>query len=143
LPTQERSVTLTPTHGARFFALLAAASAGLALGCASPQPSANVRNGPAGDGVARIIAEDSFFRPDLVELPTGKHATLEVTNHGDTQHDFSIEELGVSTGVIEPGEAKTITFAAPGGTTVFRCGLHDGMEGTIVAVGPDRERDVG
>lgn len=119
--------------------LAAAVFAGLAVACSGPQPSGDVRNGPAGDGATRIAADDSFFRPQSLELPAGENVTLEIANEGGIPHDFSIDEVDISTGVIEPGGVRTITFEVPDGTTRFVCKLHGGMDGTIVAV--DRHGD--
>jgi hypothetical protein len=61
-----------------------------------------------------------------------------VTNECDMPHDFSIEELDISTGAIMPGEAKTTTFKVPDDTTTSYAETTRGMDGTI-----EGERDGG
>jgi hypothetical protein len=108
-------------------------AAAVTMGCSASRPAGDVRDGPAGAGAVRIVADDSFFAPERIELTPNRDVTLEVVNHGDMPHDFSIEELEISTGVIQPGATKTITFEVPKGTTGLSCRLHGGMDGTIVA----------
>jgi len=40
------------------------------------------------------------------EVPT----SLEITNRGVNGHSFVIDELGVDTGMIKPGETRTVTL---------------------------------
>ena len=67
-----------------------------------------------------------------MELHVGDQVEIEITNHGDATHDFTIEALGISTGAIDAGEAATATLTVPEGETGFVCSLHDGMKGMIV-----------
>jgi plastocyanin len=99
----------------------------------SSEPLGEVGTGPGGAGAVKIVARDTFFEPESLELTAGEEITVEVTNNGDTAHDFAIEELDLNTGTIEPGTTKTTTFKVPAGTTKFACTYHSGMEGTIEA----------
>lgn len=105
---------------------------GLLVACAS-EPSGDVGEGPATGDAVEVVAGDAFFEPDTLELEAGERVTVEVTNEGEADHDFSIEELGISTGSIEPGAVKTISFEVPRGMTEFVCSYHGGMTGSIVA----------
>ncbi len=105
---------------------------GVLAACAGAELSGNVGEGPGGPDAVEVVMVDSVFEPNRLELEAGTDVTLEVTNDGDTGHDFTIDSLDLSTGVIEPGGVMTATIAVPDGTSQFRCTLHGGMEGEIV-----------
>jgi plastocyanin len=105
----------------------------LVAGCSGAEPSGDVQEGPGGPDATRIVADDAFFEPETLELETGTEATVEVTNEGGAPHDFTIEELDLSSGTIEPGSVVTARFTVPEGETPFECTIHSGMEGVITA----------
>ena len=111
--------------------LLTSIVPGVLAGCASSEPSGDVTDGPATGDAVEVVAGDSFFEPESLKLDAGETATVEVTNEGDSAHDFSIDALDISTGSIDPGQVKTISFEVPEGTTEFVCSYHPGMAGTI------------
>jgi plastocyanin len=76
---------------------------------------------------------DDEFAPTRLELPAGEQVTVEVTNDGSNQHNFTIDSLDLSTGTMSGGDVNTATFTVPDGTTEFRCTFHKDMTGTIVA----------
>jgi plastocyanin len=100
------------------------------LACAGPQPSGNVK--PGRGRAVEIVANDSFFEPETVDLRAGEEVTFEIVNDGDMPHEFSIEKLGISTGTIPPGEAKTVTFNVAQGRIEFACVIHGGMKAPLV-----------
>jgi len=110
-------------------------AAALLLAACGPdsEASGDVSSGPAGGDAVRIVADDTFFEPETLELTAGETATIEVTNEGSTAHDFAIEELDLNTGTIEAGQVKSATIEVPEGTTKFRCTFHPEMEGSIEA----------
>ena len=77
--------------------------------------------------------KDNVFEPNVLDLPAGTEATLEVRNEGEMNHNFTIDALGVSTGPMEPGDVMTVRFTPPAGTSDFRCTWHPEMVGTINA----------
>jgi plastocyanin len=93
--------------------------------------SENVAPGPATADAVRIEAGDNVFDPETIEANAGETISIEVTNKGRRPHDFTIKELGLSTGVLQPGEIATATFAVPDEGVDYVCTLHRGMEGTI------------
>jgi nitrite reductase (NO-forming) len=99
-------------------------------GCGA-EASGNVSAGPGGPGAVPVVAVDNRFEPERLDLPAGDEIEVEVTNEGGTTHDFTIEELDLSTGPIEPGEVATATLTVPGGEITFVCSLHGGMEGSV------------
>lgn len=107
----------------------------LLAGCGgSPERSPNVTEGPASGEALRLEAGDNVFSPQTIEADAAKEVTIEITNRGQRPHDFTIDELGVSTGVLQRGDVVTITFAALDRGVEYLCTLHRGMEGSI-AVG--------
>lgn len=101
-------------------------------GCAR-EPSGDVRSGPGDANAIEIVMDDDAFGPDRLRLEAAREVTVEVTNEGGNGHNFTIDELDLSTGTVEPGDVMTATFTVPNGTTVFRCTFHPGMDGEIVA----------
>jgi plastocyanin len=112
---------------------VAVALAVLLVGCAGETASGDVRSGAAGSGAIRVVMNDEVFQPDVLEVPAGTQVTLEITNAGEENHNFTIDDLDTSTGPMHPGDVMTVTFTAPKGTTEFRCTWHSGMVGGIVA----------
>lgn len=122
----------SPFH--RFSKLLAAGllAAGLLAGCAgSPEKTGNVKRGEATGEAVKIEAGDNFFDPENVTLKAGDEVTVEITNTGDTPHDWTIDEPSVSTGVMGAGDVANATFTVPDDDVKYVCTLHSGMEGTI------------
>lgn len=108
--------------------------AGLLLGSCiqSSDPKGDVGKGRA-DGLAeQVIAADNTFSPTELRLEAGREVTVEITNRGDTPHEFAVERFDLSTGTIESGKSAHATFVVPQGTTPFVCNYHDGMRGLIL-----------
>lgn len=104
----------------------------LLAGCGgSAQRSANVTSGAAPAGAIKIEAGDNVFSPDSVEAVAGEEVTVEVSNRGRIPHDFTIDQVGVSTGVLQPGDVVTAKFTMPGDEVKYVCTLHRGMEGKM------------
>lgn len=98
---------------------------------AQSQPSGDVSKGPGPGDAVQLVAEDSAFVPSTLELPAGDEVTIEVTNDDTIPHDFTIESIDLSTGVIEAGDVTTVTFTVPDSETEFLCTLHSRMTGRI------------
>ncbi len=112
-------------------------AAGIALGACMPssEPKGDVGSGPAEGPAIEIIAVDDKFTPDDLSFDAGDEVTVEISNEGDTAHEFTIEALDLSTGTISPGKVANATFVVPEGTTAFVCTYHGGMRGEIVGEG--------
>jgi plastocyanin len=120
------------------FAVLFAGLAAVALLAAcgrTVEASGDVARGPATGDAINVIADDNVFKPDVLELDEGSKVTVEMTNEGNEPHNFTVEELDLSTGTIEPGKTATATFTVPGESTPFVCTLHAGMDGSIEVAG--------
>jgi plastocyanin len=101
--------------------------------CVGADPSGDVASGPAGTDAEVVVMRDNRFDPGTLELEAGETATVEVRNDGDAWHDFTVEGVELSTGVVRPGEVMTATFRVPEGATTYRCTIHPEMTGEIVA----------
>ncbi|CAN5893222.1 hypothetical protein BH23ACT12_BH23ACT12_10790 [soil metagenome] len=116
------------------FKLLTAAALAVALmaGCAGGvEKAGNIKAGPAAGDAVKIEAGDNFFKPEALTLEAGEQVTVEINNSGNRPHDWTIDELTVSTGVMSAGEVANATFTVPGEDVKFVCTLHRGMEGTF------------
>jgi plastocyanin len=111
---------------------LAVGSAFLLAACQGAEQSGEVGTGPGGPDAVEVVADDTLFVPERLELEAGTRVTVEVTNEGGAGHDFTIDDLDLSTGTIATGDVMTATFTVPRGSTAFRCSLHPGMDGEIV-----------
>lgn len=82
-----------------------------------------------------VSAIDIAFEQTAIEGSADTEFTITITNNGAGAHDFVIDELGVNSGHIQPGESVTITINAPAGDYIFYCSLPGhraaGMEGTL------------
>ena len=57
--------------------------------------------------------------PDDLSLKAGTEVDVEVRNEGSDGHNFTIDELDLSTGTVEPGQVVTATFTVPNGTMEY------------------------
>ncbi|MEX0754057.1 MAG: cupredoxin domain-containing protein [Actinomycetota bacterium] len=116
---------------ARWLVLSVAALALTLAACSGAARSGDIQEGPADGDAARIEMQDNTFAPAEVAVPAGEEVTIELTNGGNSVHDFTIEDLDVSTGAVAPGDVVTVTVPAIDAATGFACTLHGGMEGTL------------
>lgn len=79
--------------------------------------------------------EDIKFVPDSLTIPGNTDVTIHITNKGATAHDFSIDELGISTGDVQPGATIDVKVNAKPGAYTYYCNVpgHEaaGMKGTL------------
>jgi plastocyanin len=116
--------------------LAAAALAMLVVvaGCGLGETAAgDVQDGPASGDAVQLVMKDNAFEPAVLELTPGTPVTLEVRNEGEANHNFTIEALNVSTGPMEPGDVKTVTFTPPPDAPQFVCTWHPEMVGEIAS----------
>ncbi|MPZ69627.1 MAG: hypothetical protein GEU71_08865 [Actinobacteria bacterium] len=104
---------------------------GLAACASEVEPRGDVISGPARGDAIEIGMKNSAFDPPRLELPAGEEVHIEVTNQEDTMHDFTIDELDLSTGTLKKGATATATIVVPESLTTYHCTMHDGMEGII------------
>ena len=111
------------------FAFLAVAA------CSSGgEASGDVSSGPAEGDAIELVTRDNAFQPEELEVEAGEEVTIEVTNQDSVAHDFTVEPLDVSTGVLQSDEVATVTLTAAEGETAFVCELHPEMEGVLLGI---------
>jgi plastocyanin len=108
------------------------AGAILAAACNGAERSGEVHDGTGGSDTVRVTLHDDEFAPSTLELPAGEEVSVELANEGSNQHNFTVDDLDLSTGTMSSGDVTTATFTVPDGTTEFRCTFHPGMHGTVV-----------
>lgn len=128
-----RGTTTTATRRVRTLIGAGAAIAAIALAGCAQDPSGDVAKGPGGPDAIQVVMHDDSFDPARLELEAGREVTVETTNEGNANHNFTVDDLDLSTGTVAPGEVMTATFTVPSGTTEFHCTYHPGMQGEIVA----------
>jgi plastocyanin len=82
-------------------------------------------------GVTEVAAKDNQFTPPAIEVPAGTTVTWAFQD-GFVPHDITGQ--GWSSGDPRRNGSFTHTFAEPG-SYLYRCTLHDGMDGRVVVVG--------
>jgi plastocyanin len=87
----------------------------------------------SGSGKSEVGMSDYFFQPGQVVGGAGKEITIELTNTGTVEHNFTLDQQNVSKDV-EPGEEGEVTVTVPkSGTLTFYCKYHRarGMTGVL------------
>lgn len=78
-----------------------------------------------------LTTQDFAFTPIDVATESGS-ISLAVTNHDNTRHTFTINELGVDLS-LAPGTTQRVTFTAEPGTDTFFYIPHPDTQGRLVA----------
>ncbi len=85
--------------------------------------------------------EYTFEPATLGQVKAGTQVQLTITNTGNADHDFVIDELGVNSGIITPNDSKVVTFTIPvnqANSYTYYCSIGNhrsmGMQGTIEVV---------
>jgi plastocyanin len=91
----------------------------------------------AGQGAGEVFEVESYdiyFEPDELSIPADTDVTVRLPNAGAAQHNFSIDELGISVD-IAPGATEETVINAPAGEYEYYCNVpghkQAGMEGTL------------
>jgi plastocyanin len=101
----------------------------LLSGCSKPDDAVSQDGGGANE--VTLVAKDSSFEPDVLELPAGVKVTVKVINEDGLPHDFAIASIGLETETIEPNRSDSVTFVTPDSPTEFVCTFHPDMKGRI------------
>lgn len=92
---------------------------------------------PTPDVSVHVAGIDMDFSEKEIIVKEGDLVEIHFVNEGEMPHDLVIDELGVDTTILMPGEEATITFvASQAGTFEYYCsvGEHraEGMVGTLI-----------
>ncbi|HEX6262870.1 MAG TPA: cupredoxin domain-containing protein [Actinomycetota bacterium] len=119
----------------RLGALIAASVLLLAACGGDDDPTVEGGGDAGGAGDIQVAMVDNSFAPSTLELTAGEEVTISTPNNGQNPHSFTIDDLGVDTGVLEAGEGSEVTFTVPEGETQYYCTVHGAevMSGTITA----------
>jgi nitrite reductase (NO-forming) len=111
--------------GAALFALV------LLMAACSDDSSATPESGGSGGSADQSIdIVDFSFNPDTLTVPSGQDVTVQLTNDGDNEHSFTLDDDSVSQDV-EEGESATVTLNLTEDIG-WHCEYHpDQMKGTI------------
>jgi plastocyanin len=114
-------------------ALALIAMLGVACGGGDDSGSAGGDTG-GGASSAALTAADFAFSPTSLSIASG--GSVEFTNDDDTEHNFSIDDAGISQDV-EGGESATVDLSGvDAGSYDFYCKYHkDSMTGTLEVTG--------
>lgn len=103
-------------------------------------PTSETTNSATVDGageamVVNMAASNFSFTPNVISAKLGQTVRVELAGAG-MQHDFAIDELGVKSPLVQPGQSTTVEFVADTvGTFEFYCSVGNhrqmGMTGTL------------
>jgi plastocyanin len=89
------------------------------------------------NGKISIEADDFSFKPTFAKATPGSTVTVSLRNKSDTQHSFTIPELGIDQ-TLGPRQKATMNVTMPAsGATNFFCRFHgpsgsnQGMQGAL------------
>jgi len=99
-------------------------------------PSASPAASPAADAGAPVVhTVDIAFEPKELTIKANTDVTVTIENHGQLQHDFYIDDLGIQSDLLDAGGSTTVTINAEPGTYEYYCSVtghkQAGMVGTL------------
>jgi len=86
-----------------------------------------------GSDSLEVEADDFYFGPTFIKATPGSTLTLTVTNEGDANHTFTVDDENIDTEV-EPGASADVDVTVPDdGSVNFYCRFHigQGMQGAV------------
>ena len=86
-------------------------------------------------GKVTIALRDIYFEPKEVTIPANQDVVIVLRNEGVTTHNFTIDEVGITSGNIEWGTTEHIVVNLPPGVYTFHCDIpghtEAGQVGTL------------
>lgn len=79
---------------------------------------------------------DILYDMSEIRIPANTDFTVTLQNEGFLQHDFVVDELGVGTELVDPGQSGSTVINAPAGEYEYYCTVaghkESGMVGTLI-----------
>jgi plastocyanin len=100
---------------------------------ATPKMNQHGTKNVAGMSSLDVEMDDYYFSPTVIKGSPGQQLTLNFSNHGTTEHNFTITSQGLNKDV-EPKKTASVKVTLPSsGTLVFYCKYHKtlGMAGEL------------
>jgi plastocyanin len=92
----------------------------------------------AGPREVDVGAVDFGFEPKDASVAAG--GTVRVTNKGQAPHTFTLDDVALDSGTIDPGSSSDLTAPDAPGSYSYRCTIHPArMRGVLVVLGRDTE----
>ena len=92
----------------------------------------------AGPREVDVGVVDFGFEPKDASVAAG--GTVRVTNKGQAPHTFTLDDVALDSGTIDPGSSSDLTAPDAPGSYSYRCTIHPGrMRGVLVVLGRDTE----
>jgi plastocyanin len=113
------------------------------FGLGTESEAAAETKAPAGAGT-QLVAQDSEFDSDELQVTAGEEATVSVDNQDSVEHSFSVYETSADADAqqnavfdgpnVSGGENEDYEFTIKkSGNYVFQCDIHPSMRGTLTA----------
>ena len=86
-------------------------------------------------GAASVTLSNGVIEPAALSIAADTDVTISVVNNGTFDHDFTIEDQDLTTGLLEPGQSAELVVNLPAGEYVTFCSQpghrEAGMMGTL------------
>jgi len=112
----------------------------ITVGGAAEAPATEEQAAPAGNAATEVSVDtvELAFQPKELTIAANTDAKITITNKGVLQHDFHVDQLDITSKMLNPGDTDTVTINAAPGTYQFWCTVpghkEAGMTGTLTVV---------
>lgn len=103
---------------------------------ASPADAAAGAGDASGGETLTVLMGDIFFDPKELTIPADTDVTIVLPNNGAAVHNFLIDEGGIDSGDVAPGDTVEFVINLPAGEYEYYCDIPGhraaGMWGTLI-----------
>ena len=89
----------------------------------------------AGSGTVSVTLVNGEIQPAELTIAANTDVTISVKNEGTFGHDFTLEDQGMGTSLLDPGSSEDVVVNLAAGTYVYYCSVpghrEAGMMGTL------------
>jgi hypothetical protein len=111
--------------------LLGAGVVGLFVAVYGLDTNVSKRVSGQGTHVVRIALSDFDVTPGTLVVDRGIHLVLDVVNEGDEVHDLALQDGGLRTRMLEPGDSQRLDLGHVTGALVCTVPLHKSLGMTL------------